>query len=227
MLTGTLSHSICKLPKLILLYIYGNSLTAQIPQALEDSKTLEKLPLYNNSYTGEIPPRIRSPPLSIVGLPDNQLTGELPLEICDGGRSSPLRIVDLDDNQFAGELPLEICNGGQGRSSPLSIVDLANNQLRGELPLEIYNGVSLCKSRKRLSPPHTVDMADNQLTGELPLEIYDRDKLSYLIAQIKTSISLWKHSHWANPTRRSSPSCIVNSDDNQLTGELLLEVCDR
>ena len=117
--------------------------------------------------------------VTILSLPGNGLTGELPPEL---GGLSDLRELYLDVNQLTGEIPPELAN-----LSNLTSLSLSRNQLTGEVPPELINLQSL----------QLLDVGRNQLTGCDPRE---RESLRFdglppcdplLAAQTPTP-----HQHW-------------------------------
>jgi hypothetical protein len=112
------------------------------------------LRLYDNQFTGELPPELWT--LEIIeylSIDGNQLTGELPPEI---GQLMNLHTLWLSENSFTGSIPSELFT-----LPNLSRVYLFNNQLTGEIPPEIGDLETLTR----------VYLFDNQITGEIPSEI--------------------------------------------------------
>ena len=88
--------------------------------------------------------------VTVITLPGNGLTGELPPEL---GDLSGLQELYLGANQLIGKIPTEL-----GNLTSLIALDLRRNQLTGEIPPELANLKSL----------QGLDVAFNQLTGCVP-----------------------------------------------------------
>ena len=101
--------------------------------------------------------------VSVVGLPRNNLIGEIPSEI---KLLKYLRVLNLMFNEsVTGVIPLEI-----GEMENLTELSLHHNSLTGPIPSVIANLTNLA----------TLDLHHNQLTGPLPEWLGDLSNLSYL-----------------------------------------------
>ena len=127
-----------------------------------------------NSSTGE------DGNVSVVGLPRNNLIGEIPSEI---KLLKYLRVLNLMFNEsVTGVIPLEI-----GEMENLTELSLHHNSLTGPIPSVIANLTNLA----------TLDLHHNQLTGPLPEWLGDLSNLSYL-------------SVWGNDLTGSVPASLGN-----------------
>ncbi len=97
-----------------------------------------------------------------IGLPDNNLTGQLPLEIVDLDK---LEVLDLRWNNIWGSIPESF--GGMARLESLL---LSGNELSGEIPWSVGSIQTL----KRL------DLSNNQLMGTIPVTLGELQSLEAL-----------------------------------------------
>jgi len=95
--------------------------------------------------------------LSVLDLGGNQLSGEIPSEICN---LTNLTELELGGNQLSGEIPSEI-----GNLNNLTFLHLEYNQFSGEIPFEIGNLTNLI----------WLNFIHNQLSGEIPSSICNLD----------------------------------------------------
>ena len=119
-------------------------------------------------------------------LPDNALTGRIPVELAGLGRLTDLllsgnnltgvippglanlaslRRLDLDDNDLTGPIPPEL-----GKLANLELLRLAFNELEGPIPPELGN----LRSLRRMA------LSWNQLTGVIPSELANLTELEDL-----------------------------------------------
>jgi len=102
----------------------NNNLVGNIPFALVDLSSLERLYLNNNALTGSIPTELSSVySLQHLWLFGNQLTGNIPPEL---GNLPNLTHLGIGNNQFTGNLPAEF-----GYLDKLIYLSIKNNQLGG------------------------------------------------------------------------------------------------
>ena len=112
---------------------------------------LETLILSNNQLTGEIPVELGSlVNLTQLTLNNNQLTGEIPAEL---GRLSNLTTLRLENNGLTGAIPAAL-----GNLAKLTELTLNTNRLTGPVPLELGG----------LSNLETLYLDNNRLSGEFP-----------------------------------------------------------
>jgi len=118
--------------------------------------------------------------------------------------------LDLSNTQRAGEIPPEI-----GNLTNLIFLKLSNNQLTGTIPSWLVNLMNLTH----------LQLDDNQLTGEIPVGFGNMPNLAcfrvssnQLTGTLPTDI--------ANINSNTICNCAVDVRDNQLSGELFLELCD-
>ncbi|KAL0743754.1 hypothetical protein Bca4012_085267 [Brassica carinata] len=176
--TGEVPYGLCT-PVLEKLLIANNYLSGTIPVELGGCKSLKTIDLSFNALAGPIPKEVWTmPKLSDLVMWANNLTGEIPDDICvDGGN---LETLILNNNLLSGSIPESIskCTNmiwislsgnlltgkipvGIGKLEKLAILQLGNNSLTGNVPSELGN----CKSLIWL------DLNSNSLTGNLPAEL--------------------------------------------------------
>nr|XP_029117981.1 LOW QUALITY PROTEIN: receptor-like protein EIX2 [Elaeis guineensis] len=119
-----------------------------------NSSMLSLLDLSNNSFSGVIHPDIGKsmPNLIYLSLSTNNLSGEIPLSLCQ----LDLSLLDLSKNLFFGELPY--C---WNHSLNIMVMDFSSNNLSGSIPPSIYSLPNL----------ESLHLSDNNLSGELPLSL--------------------------------------------------------
>jgi len=174
-----------------------------------EETTILELPV--NNLTGEIPPEIGNlVNLTVLDLPWNYLTGAIPPEI---GNLVNLTVLGLHNNQFTGEIPSEIMN-----LTNLTILDIHNNQLTGNIPSEIGNLINL----------DFLSLSNNQLTGEIPSEIGNLTNLSVLFlhynqlsGEVPEEIcNVWQNSNMTlsnNQLCPPYPNCVGLNESEQDT----------
>ncbi|XP_064952077.1 receptor-like protein EIX2 [Musa acuminata AAA Group] len=155
------------------LYLSDNKITGEIPQFFPKLKYLS---LSNNSFSGNLSPRITNtmPSLQWFDLSMNNMSGGIPFSYC---RSSNLERLQLSENNLSGEVPNCWKN-----SSNLLLLDLSNNKLVGGVPDSLCNLQmleSLHLSYNNLSGPiprclksctelSTLDLGHNNFIGNIP-----------------------------------------------------------
>ena len=155
--------------------------------------------LRQNELTGEIPVELGGlASLRELSLYDNQLTGEIPAEL--GGLAS-LWSLDLHENRLTGEIPAEL--------GSLPYLDLRQNRLTGEIPAELGSLGSL----------EYLFLSHNRLTGEIPAELGGLASLG----------SLWLHGNQLTGEIPAELGELASLKalwlaDNQLTGEIPAEL---
>ena len=97
-----------------------------------------------------------------LGLPGNELRGEIPPEL---GNLANLTKLWLTENELSGEIPPEL-----GNLASLSWLGLSGNQLSGEIPLELGNLANL----------EYLFHGGNELSGEIPPELGNLANLTRL-----------------------------------------------
>ena len=157
-----------------------------------------------------------------LDLSDNNLRGELPVEI---GDLTSLERLELVNNSLSGAIPAEI-----GNLTRLGVLLLQLNSLSGKIPEEIENLTSLW----------SLDIAGNSLNGSIPAEIGNLTRLMALTfsfnslsgaipAEIGNLTSLELLDLQANSLSGAIPSEIENltslkvlhlNSNTELTGEL-------
>ena len=125
----------------------NNQLSGEMPAALGNLLSLERLNLGGNQLSGEIPAALGNLlSLERLDLDGNRLSGEIPSEL---GNLLNLYRLELDGNRLSGEIPAEL-----GKIPNLEYLFLADNRLSGEIPVELGKIPNL-------------SLAGNQLSGRI------------------------------------------------------------
>ncbi|KAL4191484.1 hypothetical protein AMTRI_Chr07g30170 [Amborella trichopoda] len=163
-LEGTLNQlNFFLLPHLTSLNLYNNHFTGSLPPSIGNLSKLTNLDLSGNNFTGSLPPSIGNlSKLTHFSLFGNHFTGSFPPSI---GNLFKLTNLDLSGNNFTGSLPPSI-----GNLSKLSKLWLRSHQFTGSLPPSIGNLSKLTK----------LDLSGNNFTGSLPPSIRNLSKLTQL-----------------------------------------------
>ncbi|MYC08063.1 MAG: hypothetical protein F4X57_12980 [Chloroflexi bacterium] len=96
-----------------------------------------------------------------LSLNDNQLTGQLPLEL--GGLYNP-KGLDFGNNQLTGPIPSQLGNLN------LALLNLSNNKLTGTIPSELSRMTNLVE----------LDLHSNRLEGTIPPTLGNLTNLTFL-----------------------------------------------
>ena len=158
-----------------------NSVIGQLPAALGNLSSLERLNLRNieftcvaagdcpassptaNQLTGEIPAELgQLNNLESLQLTLNQLSGEIPSELAG---LTNLRSMSLGVNQLTGDIPVWV-----GSLTKLEILHLAANDFTGTIPAQLGN----------LNALTTLHLGYNQLTGGIPSQLGNLTNLDTL-----------------------------------------------
>ncbi|XP_020230888.1 receptor-like protein kinase HSL1 [Cajanus cajan] len=210
-LHGPIPSSLTRLTNLKQLELYNNSLSAHLPQGMSNLTSLrlfdvsmnhltgpipdhlcrlplQSLNLYENSFTGQLPPSIAlSPNLYELRLFGNKLAGDLPEDL---GKNAPLVWLDVSSNRFSGQIPATVCEKGQleellmlendfsggippslGACRSLTRVRLGNNRLSGEVPAAMWG----------LPHVYLLELVGNSFNGSIARTIGGARNLSLLI----------------------------------------------
>ncbi|KAF8108036.1 hypothetical protein N665_0115s0048 [Sinapis alba] len=185
-LTGDIPAEIVKLTKLRQIEVYNNSLTGKFPPgfgALTDLTLLDastnylegdlselrtlinlvSLQLFENRFSGEIPPEIGEfKNLVNLSLYTNNLTGSLPQKL---GSLSDFDCIDASENHLTGPIPPDMCKQGKMRA-----LLLLQNDLTGSIPESYGNCLTLERFR----------VNDNSLDGAVPAGLWGLPKLEII-----------------------------------------------
>ncbi|XP_022764355.1 MDIS1-interacting receptor like kinase 2-like [Durio zibethinus] len=151
-LNGPLPENVCHGGLLVNLTVINNNLMGHIPTSLKNCKSLYRVRLEGNHFTGniseafgEIPKELGALTLMFrLLLSGNQLSGKIPPEI---------GILDLSHNLIIGAIPQQL-----GELHSLEILDLSHNMLNGSIPISFNDLQSLT----------VVNISYNQLEGPIP-----------------------------------------------------------
>jgi len=169
--------------------------------------------------------------VSLISLPQKNLTGTLPAEL---GNLKDLYFIDIYNNNVTGNIPPEMGNlpslqylhlnhnqlsgpipPGLGNPRFLRDIRLHNNQLTGTIPSELGN----------LNWLRTLSLGYNQLSGAIPTSLGNLPRLSYLNASYNQLTGEIPASLGSTPNLRT---LIVSN--NQLSGcydNNLLNLCNK
>ena len=162
-LTGNIPEEIDDLSKLTLLGFYDNQLSGIIPSELSNLVDLEHLDLDGNQLSGSVPPSFQNfNKLKQLFLGSNQLTGSIPLEI---GEMTSLEYLDLGINKLTGSIPVEL-----GLLTNLVYLSMGNNNFNGPLPDELAT----------LSKLEILYLSWAGLTGQIPSSLGQLTVLKHL-----------------------------------------------
>ena len=175
------------LPKLELLYLWGNSnLSGNFPRFSENNSLVDLYLSFTN-FSGELPASIGNlKSLQTLDLSNCQFSGSIPSSISN---LKSLQILDLSNCQFSGSIPTSLENLTQ-----ITSLSLYGNHFSGKIPNAFYNLrnlISLDLSGNNFSgqiPPsignltklYKLDFSDNQLEGAIPSSVYGFSSLSYV-----------------------------------------------
>ena len=150
----------------LVIYMYANNLSGEIPEEIGDLPYLEKLYFSHDAVRGGIPESIgKLKNLQILDFTVNNLTGNIPSSITGLPR---LQTLALNDNSLSGPIPEEI-----GLMAELRSMTLHKNRLSGSLPESIGN----------LRQAETINLSHNSLSGPLPESMGNLEALTSLQVQ--------------------------------------------
>jgi Leucine-rich repeat (LRR) protein len=162
------------------------------------NRRVEQVNMNNNNITGQLPIELGDmASLSILSLTDNQISGSIPTELSN---LTNLTKLLLNNNLMTGPIPAKL-----GSLSKLTIINLGSNDLTGSIPPELGS----------LSNLESLALGGNNLTGTIPPELGNLSKI--------TSISAY-----ANGLTGAIPSSLVklkyltelNLGNNKLSGSI-------
>lgn len=121
----------------------------------DGSNNVIQVTLSSMGFNGILSPRVGVLKyLSVLSLPGNKITGEIPRQF---GNLSSLTSLILEDNRLTGQIPNSL-----GNLSKLQILILSENNLSGTIPDSLSN----------LSSLNDVRLAFNDLTGQIPDRLF-------------------------------------------------------
>ncbi|CDP19860.1 unnamed protein product [Coffea canephora] len=168
MLTGLIPQSIRNLENLTLLYLFDNYLSGPIPEEIGKLIFLETLQLYNNNLIRKIPDSIAKlennlTNLQMLQVNENNLTGHLPQNICNGGS---LKWFTVQDNNFVGSIPRNLKNF----YPQVDHINLSNNKFYGKLSWNWSAFLNLIMLK----------ISNNNLSGRIPTGLGEVSRLQQL-----------------------------------------------
>ncbi|KAK9127405.1 hypothetical protein Syun_016202 [Stephania yunnanensis] len=223
------SNWVCPFTELFHLDLTNCQLGPPFPSWLRNLNQLDTILIENVGISDKIPnwfPKIYQS-LQFLDLSNNQISGEVPLELRNGLKSTEVRMLNLRGNLFSGTIPLNInetmpnlqflslSNNLIEGSIPssicnlkrsLQVIDLSSNNLSGELPQECW---------KDLEYLEVIDLSNNHLSGKVPISIWSAPQLSLL--------SLSKNGFSGNlpPNLKTlGPLRVIDLGENSFSGNL-------
>ncbi|OEL29120.1 putative LRR receptor-like serine/threonine-protein kinase, partial [Dichanthelium oligosanthes] len=167
-LVGQISPSLGNLTFLKILVLSTNSFSGEIPMPLGHLHRLQTLSLQNNTLQGRIPSLANCSKLTELLLGNNQLTGQIPVDL-----PQCLENLDLTTNNLTGTIPDSVAN-----ITTLQLFSCAMNKIEGNIPNEFANLLGL----------QILRVSINEMSGQFPQPIMNLSNL------IKLSIALNKFS---------------------------------
>ncbi|KAL3649805.1 hypothetical protein CASFOL_006208 [Castilleja foliolosa] len=161
---GPIPPSLSLASQLKTLDLSFNLLNGSVPFTLFNMSNMEYLRLSNNYLSGNLPADIcrNLPSLIWLGLPWNQLNGQIPSNI---SQCSRLKGLNLAFNKFSGPIPRDV-----GKLRMIEGIYIDANNLTGAIPEELGNLTTL----------QVLTMAQNQLEGIIPSQFFNISSLQYL-----------------------------------------------
>jgi Leucine-rich repeat (LRR) protein len=134
-LNENISWRIGQLDQLEKLSLYGNKLTGELPEEFV-STPLEELTLSENDFTGAIPDAFSNmPSLKVLSLHQKTNTqGGFTGEVPDFKGSVNLQLLNLASNSLSSYLPETFMEDSELKGEKIT-VDLSHNTIRGKIPL--------------------------------------------------------------------------------------------
>ena len=133
------------------------------------------LNISSNKFQGSVP--IPPPSISFYSISINELSGEIPPQICN---LNFLEVLDLSENNLSGNIPK--CLGNFSNS--LTILNLRRNNLNGTIPHTWTSGNKL----------RMINLGENKLSGQVPKSIVNCAMLEILDLgsnQINDTFPFW------------------------------------
>ena len=147
-------NAIAALKSLKRLNLSNNWFTGSVPNSFRNLTSLTHLDMSNNRFSGRIPAFISTlTQLQYLNLESNNLLGAIPPEI---GKLRNLVYLNFSLNSLSGAIPREI-----GNLQNLERFFVFSSRLSGNIPSEIGNLLKL----------QSVSLANNRLSGPIPSEI--------------------------------------------------------
>ncbi|XP_028945709.2 probable LRR receptor-like serine/threonine-protein kinase At3g47570 [Malus domestica] len=149
---GGIPPSLGNCQNLLVLTLYNNNLTGNIPQKLMELSTLSiGLDLSDNYLTGSLPSKVGDlVHLTLLNVSNNKLSGEIPSTLSS---CTSLEGLFLDDNKFEGTIPQSLKD-----LKGLEELDISSNNLSEQIP-EVIGKLGALKY---------LNLWYNDFEGELP-----------------------------------------------------------
>ncbi|KAI6698867.1 hypothetical protein NL676_018986 [Syzygium grande] len=202
-LTGTIPPEVGNLTSLTILDLNTNKLYGEVPETISRLANLKSISLFTNNFSGSVPGDFGEyiPSLHYVRFANNSFTGELPPKLCSG---FALQELTVNGNKFTGLLPhcLRNCSGltrvrldvnqftadvtsAFGVYLNLVYISLSNNRFVGTLSAQWGDCMNLTNLQidgnkisgqilpelGKLSQLRVLTLDRNELTGRIPDEM--------------------------------------------------------
>ncbi|KAK6920928.1 Leucine-rich repeat-containing N-terminal, plant-type [Dillenia turbinata] len=186
---GNLPGAISNCKKLVMLNVWGNFFTGQIPAEIGWNSNLEALSLGNNSFSNAIPESLLNcSKLAFLDLNKNHFGGDIQPIF---GKLTQVRFLVLHGNSYVGG----IYSSGILNLPNISRLDLSYNNFTGPLPVEISQMLSLKflvlaynnftgqipEEYGNLTNLQALDLSYNKLNGSIPSSLGKLDSLLWLM----------------------------------------------
>ncbi|KAL0862722.1 hypothetical protein Bca101_041840 [Brassica carinata] len=189
------------MPRMEKLYLFHNSFTGEIPSSLCEVSGLQILSLRNNRFSGSFPNCWhRSFMLYGIDASENSLSGEIPASL---GVLPSLSVLLLNQNALQGKIP-----------DTLQKLRLQSNSFDGQIPDGLCSVPNL----------HILDLSGNKISGPVPKCISNLTA----IARGTTNFEVFQNLVYV-VTRARKYQDIVNSinlSGNNINGEIPAEILD-
>ncbi|KAF7815736.1 receptor-like protein EIX2 [Senna tora] len=207
-LTGELPDCWTNWTKLSYIYLGNNKLTGEVPPTMSSLLELKSLDLHNNGFYGDIPrllqnctalvlinlerndffgsiPNWMQQNISIVKLRSNQLTGNIPPQLCN---LSNLTVLDLADNKLSGSIPhclynlTSLVSGFPNNSLKVDQYGYtgASGDSEYRFKIMLYTKGQNLEYSKNLELVRSIDLSANKLSGEIPPQLFFLVKMQSL-----------------------------------------------
>eukprot|EP00977_Amphora_coffeiformis_P030219 scaffold45543_cov183-Amphora_coffeaeformis.AAC.2 len=199
-------------------FIASNKLSGVLPPELGLLEVMVHFSIYGNEVTGNFPQSLQEwTELELMGVEMNKMSGPLPSWM---GMWTKLRYLMMGDNQFSGPLPDGVFNAMPdliefsahdndltgsfdkfNENTKLQTLLLQRNRLTGDIQEDTFINV----------PVQLLDMSDNQIGGQIPYDFYDVATVSLHKNKITGPLPTPKNGHIIS---------FLSVYGNQMTGDL-------
>ena len=155
--------------RIILLNLFNQEISGQIPDEIGNLTELKQLGLKSNNLSGEIPESIgKLTNLTQLSLSNNLLSGNLPESL---GNLSNLTLLDLSNNNLLGSIPNSVAE-----LSALYTLSADSNSFSGSIPDGLCNIENLDISNNQFCSSQPVCIDSPEIMGYQDCTCSDEDK---------------------------------------------------